>query len=43
MTIVNGCFFHFKQNLWKKIVVSVDRLGELRTEILNMSSTSICQ
>lgn len=30
MTTVNGCFFHFKQSLWKKIVVSVDQLGNAR-------------
>lgn len=22
MTSVSGCFFHFKQNLWRKLVVS---------------------
>lgn len=26
MTTVNGCFFHWKQNLWKKLVVSITHL-----------------
>jgi hypothetical protein len=40
MTTVNGCFFHWKQNLWKKVVVSINQLRDtlyLRTPILCMN------
>ena len=28
MTNVSGCFFHFKQNLWKKVTVSITHLDD---------------
>ncbi len=28
MTNVSGCFFHFKQNLWRKLIVSINHLDD---------------